>query len=175
MHPELVHPWIGAVISGELEQAGQLVDYTEMQYADEMPGRGMVFAHRLHGILNHAITGVTGQRKDHLPLYSVRVFPPGEHATTIHRNHPSVGPWAVGITLRGQAPFNVYEQDQLRPYQTIPLRGDGNDPMPFESMTAGPGAGWVLYTAHEQLPHSGGFVNSREQRELLLFYGDQYG
>jgi hypothetical protein len=38
-------------------------------------------------------------------------------------------------------------------------------------MAATPGSGWTLYTAHEQMPHSGGLVNSDVQRELLILYG----
>ena len=175
MEEELVEPELCAGVSRELEREGFLKDLVELEPTSEFRKRGMLRAHFLHSALNGMIGRITGDKdSEHLPLFSVRVFEPGEYSTTIHRNHPSIGPWAVGVTLRGNAPFNVYRQEQLPRNEVLPLRGDGNDPEPLERIETQPGAGWVLYTENELVPHSGGIVRSDHQRELLILYGTEW-
>lgn len=174
MEPSLISPDIGAEITQELARAGQLVDYNELKPTAMFNDRGMRFASMLHGTLSRIVRGVDPSIEDPLPLFSVRVFQPGKHATTIHRNHESVRPWAIGTTLVGEAPFNVYDQDQLPAHRTIQLQGDDQDPEPLETMNASAGSAWTLYTAHEQMPHSGGIVSSETVRVLLLLYNRQY-
>jgi len=147
MQTPFIHPLIGKEISGELKRTGYLVDYTELKPTTIFKEKGMRVARLVHETLNEMLCSIEGKDENHIPLFSVRVFEPGQHDTTIHRNHPSVGPWAIGITLSGAAPFNVYRQDQLTGYeQTIPLIGDGTDPVPRDSMNACAGSGWALYT-----------------------------
>jgi len=173
MEPELIRPIVGAKISEELKDAGFLVDYTELVSTSVFEEKGMRFTDAIFKALNAGVSLVEGEHLTHLPLFSVRVFEPGVYGTTVHRNHPSIGPWAIGITLKGTAPFNVYTKYQL-PEDTIqPLRGDGNDPIPLDSMEASAGSGWTLYTRETQTPHSSGIVESDIQRELLIFYGMQ--
>ncbi len=170
MESALVSPVITGLISDELEEAGQLFDYNELKPTSMFEEEGMQFSNFLFQGLNRAISGIEGRRDNHLPYFSVRVFEPGKHGTTIHRNHGTVGPWAVGVTLRGSAPFNVYDHSQLPLGRVIDLYGDGHDPAPLESMTASPGSAWTLYTRRELRPHSSGLVDSPVQRELILFY-----
>jgi hypothetical protein len=170
MGESFIDPSVGEDISGELATAGFLVDYTELMPTDLFQATGMRVAGLLHGKLNEVLCNIEGTSKNHIPLFSVRVFGPGQYGTTVHRNHPSVGPWAVGVTLKGEAPFNVYADDQLSGFETIPLMGDETDPEPLDSMTAGAGSLWTLYTRNELVPHSSGLVNSQTQRELLIFY-----
>lgn len=173
MQSPLFDPALGPQISGELELNGELYDLNEQNPTELFGRKRMAAAKALHSVLNSTICSVTGKDEDHLPYFSVRVFEPGVPATTIHRNHPAVGPWTIGITLRGMAPFSVYDQSvlPLRQDQTIPLKGE-DDPTPLESIEASPGAGWILYPKDgEQTPHSGGLVHSAVARELLILYG----
>lgn len=174
MQEQLVPPHVGKAISDELDSAGYLVDYTELVPAQNLEERGLRMASLLHRSLNDILCGIEDDDKNHLPLFSVRVFSSGRYGTTIHRNDSTVGPWAIGITLAGSAPFNVYNQNQLPLYSTQPLFGDGSDPAPLASMETSPGSGWTLYTREQQVPHSSGFVNSETPRELLIFYGTQW-
>jgi hypothetical protein len=171
MQEGLFHPKFCENIAWELYDAGYLEDYTELIPVEHLASNEMKATRRLHSTLEVLVGHVEGNKKRHLPLFSVRVFGPGEYATTIHRNHEFIGPWAVGITLSGQAPFQVYDQEVLPGYyDTIPLVGGGNDPEPVAEMDASAGSAWTLYTANEQRPHSGGLVTSAERRELLVFY-----
>ncbi|CAN5158911.1 hypothetical protein BH09PAT3_BH09PAT3_4580 [soil metagenome] len=173
MQRPLVDPEIAAGVSRELEWGGYLRDLVELESTSSFEAKGMQRAHLLHKTLNDMLCEIEDEDTDHLPLFSVRVFEPGLHGTTVHRNHPSVGPWAIGITLKGEAPFNVYDQDQLPEDSVTPLEGDEFDPIPAATMNADAGAGWTLYTKHEFVPHSSGIVASKTQRELLLFSGMQ--
>jgi hypothetical protein len=161
-----------ADVSKELKDAGELYDYNEMNPIHQLREMGMDKTLRLRGMLSAFAKMQTANRNqsDLLSLYSVRVFPAGEFATTVHRNHYSVTPWAVGVTLKGESMFSVYDQDVLPEDCIIPLYGNEHDPKPKASMKAGAGAVWILYTGEEQVPHSGGIVNSAEERELLIFY-----
>jgi hypothetical protein len=173
MESPLFDPAIGKLISEELNEAEFLEDLVEQQPVASFKKYRMKVAYELHSVVNQAICELEGKKKNHLPYFSVRVFPAGEHATTVHRNHPYIGPWTVGITLSGEAPFSVYDQSVLDESwdHTIALTGNDTDPTPSDTMAATPGSGWTLYTAHEQMPHSGGLVNSDVQRELLILYG----
>ena len=161
-------------VSRELDEAGYLFDLTEQVPTEYLSlHRTMPATKLLHRILEGIVSEIEDDNRRHFPLFSVRVFEAGDYATTIHRNDPAIGPWAVGITLKGNSQFHVYSQNVL-PWsqaQTIPLRGDGNDPLPIAEMDAGAGSAWTLYTENEQRPHSGGLVTSEEQRELIIFYG----
>lgn len=175
MQTPLVNPAIARLASAELKSAGLLVDLTELQPATIFKAEKMSAAYLLHETFRKMINAIDGndENTNPIPLFSVRVFEPGLHGTTVHRNHPAVGPWAVGITLKGEAPFNVYRQGQLPDQVVIPLKGDALDPVPSDSMETSPGAGWTLYTKNELVPHSSGIVHSDTQRELLLFYALQ--
>lgn len=173
MQDALIDPAVAQSVSCELDREQYLEDYVELESTDIFEYKDMEAARILHGTFNRMISRAEGRTGNHLPLFSVRVFEPGEHSTTIHRNDPGVGPWAVGFTLSGNAPFNVYQQGQLPGGMVIPLKGDGGDPRPLASMETCAGSGWALYTAHEQVPHSGGLVRSSYQRELLILYGVQ--
>ncbi len=174
MEKHLIKASLCRGISDELAQHNYLKDLVELESTDEFYIRNMARAALVHNSLNSEIIEATGQDGNHLPLFSVRVFEPGEYSTTIHRNHPTIGPWAVGITLNGSAPFNVYRQSQLPRNEVLPLRGDGTDPDPLDTMETKPGAGWALYTENELVPHSGGIVHSKHQRELLILYGTEW-
>jgi hypothetical protein len=175
MEPNLVLPEIGQRIADELGSAGLLEDLVEMNPVSMLRG-GLPTMRLLHRKLNDALVSIEGKGDDededanHLPMFSVRVFEPGEPATTIHRNDSCIRPWAIGVTLFGESPFSVYEQDKLEYGYVRSLRGDGSDPTPSETMEAGAGAAWCLYTANEQRPHSGGLVRSTSARALLIFY-----
>jgi hypothetical protein len=170
MQNPFIPPGVGEAVSDELEQAGYLWDLVELQPTKIFQEEDMTMARLLHFTLNRAICQIEGEVKNHIPLFSVRIFEPGEYGTTVHRNDEVIGPWVVGVTLKGEAPFNVYGQDQLPPYYTIPLKGDAADPTPRETMEASAGSAWTLYTKDQQVPHSSGFVNSDRQRELIIFY-----
>lgn len=171
MEQRLIEPAIGLDISAELKHNGYLEDLTELVSTERLASRGMKRTLQLHGKLNKLICKVENARHNYLPFFSVRVFEPGIHGTTIHRNHPAIGPYAVGVTLTGEAPFNVYEHDVLPDDEVRPLLGDGSDPVPMETMNADAGSAWTLYTRHELQPHASGLVLSQERRELLIFYG----
>src|SRR5665213_2326908 len=168
MQTPLIDPDVGASVSDELAAAGLLVDKKEMVPTSEFESRGMRVADLLHGGLNRVLSEIEGSSDDHLPYFSVRVFEPGVRGTDIHRNDRIIGPWAIGVTLRGQAPFNVYTHDKLSGQKTLPLRSNGTDPAPIETMDASAGSAWALYTGNEQLPHSSGIVKSETQRVLLI-------
>lgn len=171
MQEGLIDPNICSDVSWELEEAGYLVDYTEQVPVKYIADNNMRATRLLHSTIERLVGYVEDDGYQHLPLFSVRIFEPGEHSTTIHRNHSSIGPWAIGITLAGEASFQVYDQNVLDDYwDTMPLVGDGNDPTPIAEMGADAGSAWTLYTENEQLPHSGGLVTSTERRELLIFY-----
>lgn len=175
MDEELVDPELCNRVSTELAREDLMHPLVELEPTADFVRRGMFNAQLLHSALNGILCTITQDYDtDHLPLFSVRKFEPGVHSTTIHRNHPTIGPWAIGITLAGTAPFNVYEQHQLGRNEILPLAGDGTDPTPLETMDAHPGAGWTLYTEHELVPHSGGIVDSQEPRELLIMYNSAY-
>ncbi|OGL22136.1 hypothetical protein A2707_02195 [Candidatus Saccharibacteria bacterium RIFCSPHIGHO2_01_FULL_45_15] len=174
MQESFFDPAIGDQISSELEHAGYLVDYTELKPTTAFEANGMHFAQLLHSTISRLVCRVDTSSANPLPCFSVRVFTPGEHGTTVHRNDPSIGPWAVGLTLKGEAPFNVYSQHQLPDYDTLPLRGDESDPVPLETMNADQGSAWTLYTKNQLVPHSSGIVHSQTQRELLIFYGTSW-
>jgi hypothetical protein len=170
MEEDLVNPLVVTAISQELEREGYLVDLTELVPTYVLEENEMTMASLLHKRINQALCRVEGVKKNHIPLFSVRVFEAGVHGTTIHRNHPAIGPWAIGITLQGEAPFNVYDDDVIEGFSTIPLFGDEFDPQPYDSMETGPGSAWTLYTKKELVPHSSGIVRSSTQRELIIFY-----
>lgn len=170
MQEKLFEPSVGQAISSELIMNGLHEDLIELKPTHQLADKDMTMAAMLHVGLNKAICRITGKDKNHLPLFSVRIFEPGMHSTTIHRNDESVGPWTLGMTLLGKAPFNTYAQNQLDRYTTRPLKGDGTDPTPVASMNACAGSGWSLYTQRVQTPHAGGFVESDEPRELIIFY-----
>ena len=172
MQQRLISRSDGDQISQELEEEGFLEDLVELEETAMFYTQEMQYASQLHSVLNSAICRLEGKNRNHIPLFSVRVFDAGVIGTTIHRNDPVVGPWAVGVTLRGAAPFNVYRQHQLpdKAGYTIDLLDDGNDPTPFASMNACAGSGWTLYTRNQFVPHSSGMVTSLDQRELLIFY-----
>lgn len=174
MEKSLIHPSVAERVSRELEDNGEMIDYNELRPTSLFDKRGMRFADMLHGTLSRLVRGVDYSDDNPFPLFSVRVFEPGLHGTTIHRNDISIGPWALGITLRGEAPFNVYEQDQLSEGMTVDLVGDERDPEPLDSMDTRAGSAWALYTKYEQMPHSSGIVNSQSRRELLILYGSSY-
>ena len=173
MHEYAVSTEITDHVSMELEAADYLEDMIERKSTRNFKKEGLGYTVNLHTEINSAICDLTGERRDHLGFFSVRVFAYGENGTTIHRNHPQIGPWAVGVTLKGDAPFNVYEQDVLPDIYgaTSPLKGDGSDPVPLQTMSASPGSLWVLYTENEFTPHASGLVDSISPRELLIFYG----
>jgi hypothetical protein len=171
MEPRLISPVMASAVSYELEENGLLEDLVEQEPTVDLEWRGMKFTNALWRSLNATVTQIEESDRDQLSMFSVRVFQPGLHGTTVHRNHPLIGPWAIGITLSGVAPFNVYDQYQLDEGEVTPLFGDEYDPEPKETMEAGPGSAWALYTANEFIPHSSGIVDSAEQRELLIFYG----
>lgn len=171
MEGELIAPILGGKVSKELEEGGLLVDMIEQADTDIFSMNRMTSTSILHRRLNDAVSAVEGHGMNHLPYFSVRVFEPGAPATTVHRNHPQIGPWAVGITIKGSAPFNTYPQDVLAKWETRPLIGTDQDPAPIDTMSAVAGSGWTLYTENELAPHSGGIVDSDSQRELLIFYG----
>lgn len=170
MREAVIDPSFCAEVSEELDIAGELYDYNEMNPVNQLGEMGMDKTLKLRGTLAAYLQMVDKDHFDLLSLYSVRVFPAGEYATTVHRNHQSVRPWAVGVTLKGESTFSVYDQDVLPEDSVFPLLGDEYDPKPKASMKAGAGAVWVLYTQEEQVPHSGGLVNSTDERELLIFY-----
>jgi len=172
MQEGLVRPDVCARVVEELDDIGLVQDYIELRPSHRLRERGMYYSGLLHTVLTSLVTRVDPETPNPLPLFSVRVFEPGRFSTTIHRNDEDIGPWAVGITLAGEASFNVYEQDQLAQEEgaTIDLTGDGTDPVPFDSMQAGVGSAWTLNTSEEQLPHCGGLVESAGRRILLLFY-----
>ena len=175
MQEGLVRPDVCARVVEELEDNDLLQDL-ELRPAARLAERGLYYSALLHTVLTSIVVSVDPNTPNPLPLFSVRVFEPNHYSTTIHRNDPDIGPWAVGITLAGEAPFNVYEQDQL-PQEcdaTIDLTGTDRDPVPFDSMQADTGSAWTLNTDYEQLPHSGGLVESSGKRVLLLFYGYRY-
>lgn len=170
MHESMIDPDFCADISEELKNADELRDLNEMNPIHILEEKKMDKALSLRGVLSALIRNVDRESIDVLGHYSVRVFPAGEHATTIHRNHEIVGPWALGVTLKGESEFAVYDQIVLPQNDVLPILGDGFDPEPKEKMVAAAGAVWALYTKYEQMPHSGGLVNSDDQRELLIFY-----
>lgn len=176
MDDQLVDRVISRRIGGELTRNGFMRDLVELKPTSEFRQKGMMNAYLLHAALNGAIARSTmDYETNHLPLFSVRVFQPGEHGTTIHRNHPSIGPWAIGVTLSGSAPFNVYAQNQLPENTVLPLTGSDADPEPLETMEATTGAAWTLYTSDELVPHSSGIVREPHPRQLLIMYGLEYG
>lgn len=172
MQEGLVSPALCDEVSWELEEAGFLVDLNEQNPTTHLSAdKSMRATSLLHSTLERMVSHVEEDDHRHLPLFSIRVFEPGEYATTIHRNHSSIGPWAIGITLKGQAPFQVYDQAVLREYwDTIPLFGDDGDPVPVAEMDASAGSAWTLYTENEKRPHSGGLVTDEGRRELIIFY-----
>lgn len=174
MQDPFIDPGIGTSVSRELERAGYLRELAELNPTEIFEEEGMPITHLLHQTVNEAISNIEGVRKNHIPLFSVRVFKAGEYGTDIHRNHFSVGPWVVGVTLNGEAPFNVYYQEQLPERHTISLVGDRTDPDPADTMNARAGSAWALYTGNEQTPHSSGDVTSPTQRELIIFYNTTY-
>lgn len=169
---QLVRPAICRNITRELEAHNFLEDMVELESTEQLRDLKMPYSHMLHASLVGILAHVEPETHNPLPQFSVRVFEPGEHSTTIHRNHPSIGPWAIGITLEGAAPFNVYRQDQLSDYpgEVLPLYGDSRDPTPEETLDTTIGSAWTLYTSRERIPHSGGLVSSDESRKLLIFY-----
>lgn len=173
MEEHLIEPSICRGISSELQGEGFLEDLVELEPTSEFRKRGMMNAFLLHSALNNMISTLTFAEEDanFLPFFSVRVFEPGQYGTTVHRNHPTIGPWAIGTTLNGNAPFNVYRQDQLARNTVLPLKGDSTDPIPLETIETSQGTGWALYTENELVPHSSGIVDSNRQRELLILYG----
>lgn len=173
MEENLIPPGVAHRIIGELRENGQLYDMNELNRTEMFYKKDMRFASLLHASLNGMIGEITDTSRNMLQWFNVRVFEPGEHATTIHRNDESIGPWAVGTILRGEAPFNVYRQDQLTEL-TYTLDGTDDDPEPADSLLTRPGSGWLLHTGRERLPHSGGIVNSSDPRILLLLYGMKY-
>ena len=172
MSRQLVRPAICKNIIQELEAHNFLEDMVELENTEQLRDLGMTHSHMLHASLVGMLAHVEPETTNPLPQFSVRVFEPGEHSTTIHRNHPSIGPWAIGITLEGTAPFNIYRQDQLSNYpnHVLPLYGDSRDPTPEETLDTSTGSAWTLYTRHERIPHSGGLVSSDESRKLIIFY-----
>lgn len=175
MDSKLVDAAITQGVSDELSKAGFMKDLVELESTHTFRDNKMLHAHLLHAALNEAIARETKDYEtNHLPLFSVRVFEPGEHIATIHRNHESIGPWAIGVTLSGSAPFNVYADSQLQEGEVLPLTGGALDPEPLETMNAGAGSAWTLYTANELVPHSSGIVESSHPRSLLIMYGSEY-
>lgn len=174
MQEDLIDPEFCSRVSDELDAIGELYDYNEQNDVRKLYNGDSKSASALHRLIVSMLSAVHPAGANRLSLFSVRVFEPGVHATTVHRNHEVISPWAIGVTLKGTCQFSVYDQTVLRPYETKPLLGDDDDPMPRASMTAGAGAVWALYTEYEQLPHSGGVVTSDEERELLIFYGMQW-
>lgn len=170
MQGGLVLPAVTEAVGRELKSVDLLQDLVELEPTSTISYDKMPVTRLLHTALNSRISNIEGVSRNHLPYFSVRVFEPGVHGTTIHRNDPSVGPWAVGVTLFGEAPFDVYEQEQLPQGEITPLVGDGLDPEPSDSMIADAGAAWILYTRRQQRPHSSGIVSSQAERALILFY-----
>lgn len=174
MEETFFDPLVGEKVSEELHENGMLHDYNEENPTHLLYSYGMENAQLLHRNINGAISRVIGRKGNYLPSFSVRVFQEAEIGTTVHRNHFSIGPWVVGLTLKGSAPFNVYTQDQLPDYEILPLTGSDDDPTPFQSMDARAGAAWSLYTRNNQTPHSSGLVTDGSRRELLIFYASTW-
>lgn len=173
MQPGLIEPDFCKEIADELAMADLLRDGVRLQPSEEtFEAFAMRRTKSLHDELNQlAATATGGSTVDQLPFFNVRLFNPGAVATTIHRNNRFVGPWAIGVTLFGASPFNVYGQSQLPLGEAIDIMGDDTDPLPEDTMLADAGSAWSLYTGNELKPHSGGMVVSETSRALLIFCG----
>ena len=80
----------------------------------------------------------------------------------------------MSVTLKGEAPFNVYARDQLPIDHVRELLGDETDPIPLATMNANAGSAWTLYTQNQLVLHSSVIVSSEARRELLLYYNLSY-
>jgi hypothetical protein len=131
MQEGLVDPGICTQISEELRRTGYLVDLTEQVDVEHLTTRNMPYTALLRSELNRVVESTEGYEGSFLSHFSVRVFTPDTYATTIHRNHSTVGNWIIGTTLRGNAPFHVYDQGVIGKRETRDLLGDGTDPTPI--------------------------------------------
>ena len=146
MESKLLHKNRCTEIHNELDDNGFLRDKIELVDTDLFPELGMEVCHSAHTAINSTVNKKFNRGLsdfNNFPYFSVRLFEPGQTGTTIHRNHIEVGPWVVGITLSGSAPFNIYGQDQLADGDIVPLSGE-DDPIPTHSMNADTGSAWPL-------------------------------
>jgi hypothetical protein len=172
------------VITPELsaEAAHEILHHPSYNYDDAWGSSDILAAElpvtaRIHGLFNGVIADYLGDEDDtnYLHTFGIRMFPPGENATRIHRNSPFFGPWFFGITLEGEAPFHVYNNEVLEYGQTRALSTGKNSPQPIRTARMIPGSAWGLFTDDWSAPHCGGLVDQDAgYRTVLLLYGDRY-